>query len=960
MASVTFTYNGTDTIIAVITGATPGNTYSLSADDPASSREIDVASSSILVLKNTSIGGFLVDFAFSSYVADETTDEVVGGTVLYPGQTDPYEANATWEYDGVNTIQVTWFAEVGVDYRVQAWDWGTTPPDVAFTGAGALHTTTFVAPGAFAGQFVGQIYIRVPVGGSYSTTGFATRLFDQGVEGAGQLGSPQISFSEGFESGLGDWATNGVIATSTEKACDLTHSLKVTTSATNGPYALSPAFFSGQFDRWQYASFSFFVGDFADFWQSGANLDPWVMQWGRADDASNITAQGIWFEPSSDSAAAIFGRISTGWGNVGDLKENAWNSIVTGIYCDSVLARTYSQTWVNGSTIGVITQNSVSGSPAGYVLLGDEGGTWPSHTQASYYIDSFTYQPDSPPLVACTTELVEWQYNPTCEVLQATINNATIGSVYQIHTSSLTGTSSIIASEQVQVTLSTTSFTGGGRQLVWITKNDGGDLEVVGCTLYVLGDPDQYEWPTANAAWGYDGVDTVTCYFTPVANATYNLWVDYAGGTWVSAPVFLTSGTPWFFSVPKTLTVPGGFMAYITGNTGTIETFTAREFTEGTPGSGSLGNPVETLVTPGWPAFAEVGWEYDGASVLVAHVRGAVIGRKYFLYSDDFDSNPQEVVAVEENFDITISDIGGVTPGYSFIVKLDDITGRADLCATTIFVYGQTSPLHADAIWTYDGVNTVTVQFLSEVGVYYQIGKWGRNYTNGDDVVGDGTVKTLSVTSSTQTCEIFQGLLYNDQGVEGYSDVLNRLFYEGLSNNGIPGNPGLPPEATVTFSYDGADPGTVLIRVYGAVIGHTYEYYATDPTSGYGSYVATEENFILTISDVGGFPLNFNFDVNLLDATTLQWVAGTVFTQRSPVQYASDAVWTYDGDTTVSVTFTSGAGLWYAVDVYDGNQSNNPTPVQGTGGLLTITVDYSPVEFDGSFAAFLYYNQEVD
>lgn len=212
-----------------------------------------------------------------------------------------------------------------------------------------------------------------------------------------------VEFFDNFESGLGDWTTTGVIATSTDQACDFTHSLKVTTSTTLGPYALTPPFASSVHNLWQYVSFSFFVGDFADFWQGGLLLNPWIMQWGRADNANPLTAQGIWLESSSNSAADVFGLTgNASYGSLGSLTENSWNSIVTGIITDSVLFQARTQTWVNGATIGLVTQTSLPGSPAGYVLLGDQGETWVGYTQASYYVDIFSYQPTTQlPSVVC-------------------------------------------------------------------------------------------------------------------------------------------------------------------------------------------------------------------------------------------------------------------------------------------------------------------------------------------------------------------------------------------------------------------------------------------------------------------------------------------------------------------------------------------------------------------------------
>lgn len=169
-----------------------------------------------------------------------------------------------------------------------------------------------------------------------------------------------------------------------------------------------------------------------------------------------------------------------------------------------------------------------------------------------------------------------------------------------------------------------------------------------------------------------------------------------------------------------------------------------------------------------------------------------------------------------------------------------------------------------------------------------------------------------------------------------------------------------PTVTTAEFSYDGANPGNVTIRVYGAEIGHTYIAYASDPnSSGADDVVATTENFIMTITNVGGFPLPLTFYVVVADQTAGQTVATTIFTQSSTPQYPNEAGWAYDGDTTVSVTFLSEVGKFYTVTV-DAENELSSSAIAGTGSLMTIDLDYSSIgPFVGAFTATLAYQQTV-
>jgi len=193
MESVSFTFNGVDTLVALITNAVPAKDYSLTCygGDGGSTSVNDVAVTDTLTL---TVNDITIDNAYPTIEADvydTVTNEFYGAT-LFPtdGSQNQYVRNAIWTYDGVDTITVTLqVPTLGVAYYLAADGISgfedTTPGMVATDAYQAFTIVLGVAP---SGRFVVVVATDDPV---YSP--FGIRLFDAGVAGSGELGNPNWS-----------------------------------------------------------------------------------------------------------------------------------------------------------------------------------------------------------------------------------------------------------------------------------------------------------------------------------------------------------------------------------------------------------------------------------------------------------------------------------------------------------------------------------------------------------------------------------------------------------------------------------------------------------------------------------------------------------------------------------------------------------------------------------------------
>ena len=188
MASVQFTYNGSDTVIATITDASPAQTYSLIVQDgDVYPDDTDTATSTTLQLSvNTASPD--TGYRFSVFVQEGTPYQAgqnfIGATNFQEGATAEYVFPVTWSFDGVDTVQVTGTFTNGVDYKIQTLDASYGGSNTPFTGTGVSQTVTHVIPAA-----AGGAYFYAEVYEDATEENYAVRLFTAGVAGSGSSGS---------------------------------------------------------------------------------------------------------------------------------------------------------------------------------------------------------------------------------------------------------------------------------------------------------------------------------------------------------------------------------------------------------------------------------------------------------------------------------------------------------------------------------------------------------------------------------------------------------------------------------------------------------------------------------------------------------------------------------------------------------------------------------------------------
>lgn len=186
----TFTYNGTNTVTAHITGATVGHTYWMYVQDDNWARyESMVApTSAFTFVYSGSVGCSPVAPRYVFAWDDNAASAVIGATIfdISSGNTAEYSFPATWDYDGVNTVTVTLNTAasdvIGLDTSIGNFDefhsiHGTSP--------GGLYTI----------QLTTAVQTQVFFANVYRYTGspydvWSCRVFTPGVAGGGSPGNP--------------------------------------------------------------------------------------------------------------------------------------------------------------------------------------------------------------------------------------------------------------------------------------------------------------------------------------------------------------------------------------------------------------------------------------------------------------------------------------------------------------------------------------------------------------------------------------------------------------------------------------------------------------------------------------------------------------------------------------------------------------------------------------------------
>ncbi len=189
-ASATFTYNGSDTITAHITGATVGHTITVYANDDDFQTNVSVvAPTASFSIPYGPVGVTTAGEKRNVFAWDTSdSDRVIGATIfaIDSGNSAEFSNAVTWHYDGVNTVTASWVTTPG-SYGLETYEgdfnWynehHATSPGGSFT-LQVVMTTTHGVP------FTADVYSRSPA--PYNIWG--NRVFVPGVAGAGVPGNP--------------------------------------------------------------------------------------------------------------------------------------------------------------------------------------------------------------------------------------------------------------------------------------------------------------------------------------------------------------------------------------------------------------------------------------------------------------------------------------------------------------------------------------------------------------------------------------------------------------------------------------------------------------------------------------------------------------------------------------------------------------------------------------------------
>ena len=194
MESVAWAYNGSNEVVATITGAEVGTTYWFTSWDPNSAAVSDEASSGTLVLTVSDIADVNPSDTWLAYVEIDSVWDVVGVTVLEYGVGE-HTSSVQWSYDGVDTIVVEGTWPLNEILAVRAYggfgssDYISETDQILGTGVSQRLTLVSAEPNAISSVTPG-LGICVSVANPTSFYTYAARMFSVGTEGGGALGNP--------------------------------------------------------------------------------------------------------------------------------------------------------------------------------------------------------------------------------------------------------------------------------------------------------------------------------------------------------------------------------------------------------------------------------------------------------------------------------------------------------------------------------------------------------------------------------------------------------------------------------------------------------------------------------------------------------------------------------------------------------------------------------------------------
>ncbi len=186
--SVTFTYNGSDTVVAMITSPQFGTTYRLTCGDPASSSVAATAAGPPVFLTVNTVGGLAPSETFYAQVEEDGTGfPTFGATVFSFGSTQEFAFVARWDFDGDKTVSALFTGSIGDAYSVTIIDSAGSGSN-SDPGTGSPQTVTAVSSATCADDYFWAFLYD-------DTTGLplSVRLFTAGLAGEGFPGNPRTN-----------------------------------------------------------------------------------------------------------------------------------------------------------------------------------------------------------------------------------------------------------------------------------------------------------------------------------------------------------------------------------------------------------------------------------------------------------------------------------------------------------------------------------------------------------------------------------------------------------------------------------------------------------------------------------------------------------------------------------------------------------------------------------------------
>lgn len=186
-----------------------------------------------------------------------------------------------------------------------------------------------------------------------------------------------------------------------------------------------------------------------------------------------------------------------------------------------------------------------------------------------------------------------------------------------------------------------------------------------------------------------------------------------------------------------------------------------------------------------------VTFSYNGDNEVVAVIDGAQLGETYSMICFDPNSNAVEEVATIDPFELTVSDVGGLSALETFLVHVRHgpaFNVASDYVGGIVLQQGNEDTRYDDGppiTWAFDGASIITATFVGALGVEYSLYVTGVpvGFAFEAGVTGTGALMTLTADLSPFTWE---GDYLDARVVVDPADAYDiRLFTEGVPGEGF-------------------------------------------------------------------------------------------------------------------------------------------------------------------------------